>query len=163
MNQLVTGINVTDQLESMRRYFKTNATKEYTFRKQQLLNLRRSILKYEEELYKCLYIDLKKNKEEVWVTEIGFVIAEINTTLKNLRNWMRRKKARTNLLNLPSTGYVIPEPLGVTLIIAPWNYPFQLLFTPLVGAIAAGNCIVLKASEFAPATSKVMKHIIEDV
>jgi len=162
MNQVGTGINVTDQLESMRSYFKTNATKEYTFRKQQLLNLRRSILKYEEEIYKCLYIDLKKNKEEVWVTEIGFVIAEINTILKNLRNWMCRKKAGTNLLNLPSAGYVIPEPLGVTLIIAPWNYPFQLLFTPLVGAIAAGNCIVLKASEFAPATNVVMKNIIGD-
>jgi len=156
-------IDIIDQLESMRGYFKTNATKEYAFRKQQLLNLKRSILKYEEELYKCLYIDLKKSKEEIWVTEIGFVIAEINETLKNLRSWMRRRKSGTNLLNLPSTGFVMPEPLGVVLIVAPWNYPFQLLFAPLVGAIAAGNCIVLKASEFAPATSKVMKHIIEDV
>ncbi|HEX5150716.1 MAG TPA: aldehyde dehydrogenase [Parafilimonas sp.] len=162
MIQAVSEINIIDQLESMRNFFKTNAAKEYAFRKRQLLNLKRSILKYEEELYKCLYIDLKKNKEEVWVTEIGFVIAEINATLKNLHDWMRRKKTGTNLLNLPSAGFLQPEPLGVVLIVAPWNYPFQLLFTPLVGAIAAGNCIVLKASEFAPATSDVMKHIIED-
>jgi len=162
MIQAASEINIVNQLESMRAYFKTNATKEYAFRKQQLLKLKRSILKYEEELYKSLYIDLKKSKEEIWVTEIGFVIAEINATLKNLRSWMRRKNAGTNLLNLPSTGFLVPEPLGVVLIVAPWNYPFQLLFAPLVGAIAGGNCVVLKASEFAPATGAVMKHIIED-
>jgi aldehyde dehydrogenase (NAD+) len=162
MIQAASEINIVNQLESMRAYFKTNATKEYAFRKQQLLKLKRSILKYEEELYKSLYIDLKKSKEEIWVTEIGFVIAEINATLKNLHSWMRRKNAGTNLLNLPSTGFLVPEPLGVVLIVAPWNYPFQLLFAPLVGAIAGGNCVVLKASEFAPATGAVMKHIIED-
>ncbi|MGN6354279.1 MAG: aldehyde dehydrogenase family protein, partial [Parafilimonas sp.] len=109
----------------------------------------------------CLYIDLKKNKEETWVTETGFVIAEINAALKNLHKWMRKEKVSTNLVNLPSASYIITEPLGVVLIIGPWNYPLQLLFAPLVGAIAAGNCIVLKPSELAPATAAVMKKIIE--
>lgn len=163
MIQAIAEISVVEQLESMRHYFKTGHTKKYNFRKQQLNLLKKSILQHEEELYKCLYIDLKKNKEEAWVTEIGFVLAEINTALKNLHNWISRKKVATNLINLPSVSFIQPEPLGVVLIIAPWNYPFQLLFTPLVGAIAAGNCVVLKPSEFAPATSVVMKKIIEDV
>ncbi|HEY1871083.1 MAG TPA: aldehyde dehydrogenase family protein, partial [Chitinophagaceae bacterium] len=131
----------TDKLNTIRNYFKTGNTKEYSFRKQQLLNLKAAILKYEEELYKCLYDDLKKSKEEIWITEIGFVITEINHAIKNLHSWMSRKKTGTNLLNLPSSSFIMPEPLGVVLIIGPWNYPFQLLFAPLVGAIAAGNCV----------------------
>jgi aldehyde dehydrogenase (NAD+) len=108
-----------------------------------------------------LYSDLKKSPEESWITETGFLIAEINYTLKHLHRWMKPKKVPTNLMNLPSKSFVYKEPLGVVLIIGPWNYPLQLLFTPLVGAMAAGNCIVLKPSEFAPATSAVMKNIIE--
>src|SRR5580765_537647 len=111
MIQADADINVAVQLESIRNYFRTGSTKGYAFRKQQLLNLKRSILNYEEELYKCLYIDLKKSREESWVTEIGFVLAEISAALKDLQRWMKRKKAGTNLLNLPSTGFVIPEPL----------------------------------------------------
>ena len=154
--------SLQEHLQSLKNYFDTGVTKSYSFRKQQLLNLKQAILKYEEELYKCLYIDLKKNKEESWVTEIGFLLAEINATIKKLHKWMRRKKTGTNLLNLPSSSFILPEPLGTVLIIGPWNYPLQLLFTPLVGAIAAGNCVVLKPSEFAPATSAVMKKIIEE-
>ncbi len=154
--------SLQERLQSLKNYFDTGVTKSYSFRKQQLLNLKQAILKYEEELYKCLYIDLKKNKEESWVTEIGFLLSEINATLKKLHKWMRRKKTTTNLLNLPSSSFILPEPLGTVLIIGPWNYPLQLLFTPLVGAIAAGNCVVLKPSEFAPATSAVMKKIIQE-
>ncbi len=161
MISAIPDINIGAQLQSVRNYFTTGITKEYAFRKQQLLNLKQAILHHEEELYKCLYIDLKKNKEEAWVTETGFMIAEINAALKNLRNWMRPKKTSTTLLNFPSTSFIIPEPLGTVLIIGPWNYPLQLLFAPLVGAMAAGNCIVLKPSEFAPATVAVMKKIIE--
>lgn len=163
MIEMGSHINVVERLHLMSNYFKTNVTKNYVFRKQQLTQLKNSILKYEDKLYESLYIDLKKNKEESWVTEIGFVVAEINAALKNLHVWMKPKKASTNLLNLPSKSFVVPEPLGVVLIIGPWNYPLQLLFTPLVGAIAAGNCAVLKPSEFAAATSSVMKKIIEDV
>jgi len=150
-------------LENMRRYFKGGATRSYDFRKEQLKTLKQSILNHEQDLYDALYTDLKKSPEEVWVTETGMVISELNTAVKHLRNWMDTESAGTNLLNLPSGSKVMKEPLGVVLIIGPWNYPFQLLINPLIGAIAAGNCVVLKPSEFAPATDAVMKKIIEEV
>lgn len=161
MSETVNDITLKEKLAAIKKFYATGVTSTYAFRKQQLLNLKKVIPEHEEELYKCLYIDLKKNKEEAWVTETGFVIAEINAALKNLHKWMRKVKVPTNLVNLPSSSYIIPEPLGVVLIIGPWNYPFQLLFAPLVGAIAAGNCIVLKPSELAPATATLMKKIIE--
>ena len=146
----------------MREYFNTGETKTFSFRKQQLKRLRAAILSHEKELHDALNIDLKKSPEESWVTETGFLINEINHCLKHLQQWMQPEKVKTNLLNFPSASFVMKEPLGVVLIIGPWNYPLQLLFTPLVGAMAAGNCVVLKASEFAPATGDVMKKIIEE-
>lgn len=151
------------RLESMQQFFKTGTTITYDFRKEQLEKLKASILSHEQELYNALYADLKKNAEEVWVTEAGMVISELNAAIKKLHSWMKVKKVRTNLVNLPSASRIMNEPLGVVLIIAPWNYPFQLLINPLIGAIAAGNCVVLKPSEAAPATESVMKKIIEDV
>lgn len=149
------------QLAEMRRYFESGVTRPYAFRKQQLLALRNAVIAHEEEIYAALYSDLKKSKEESWVTENGFLLAELNDVLKNLALWMEPESVATNLLNMPSSSKVIREPLGVVLIIGPWNYPFQLLLTPLLGAIAAGNCAVLKPSEFAPATSEVMQKIIK--
>ncbi len=130
-------------LEQMQNYFASGATRNYEWRKQQLQKLKGGLYKYEEEIYKALYKDLKKNKEECWITEIGFTIAEINNAIKNLRNWMAPNNVGTNLANLPGKSYILSEPLGVVLIISPWNYPLQLLLAPLVGAIAAGNCAVL--------------------
>lgn len=148
-------------LEKMRRHFDSGATRSYAFRKAQLKRLKTAILEHEQELYDALYADLKKSPEEVWATETGMVLAELNTAISNLRDWMEPQSVTTNLLNLPSSSKVIQEPLGVVLIIGPWNYPFQLLINPLIGAIAAGNCVVLKPSEFAPATAKVMQQIID--
>jgi aldehyde dehydrogenase (NAD+) len=150
-------------VNQLRRYYDTGATRPETFRREQLKKLKQSVLKYEQELYAALYADLKKSPEESWVTEIGIVIAEINEALQKLNDWMRPEKVSTNLVNLPSSSEIRKEPLGVVLIISPWNYPFQLLINPLVGAIAAGNCVVLKPSEFASATDAVMKKIIEEV
>lgn len=155
--------DMIQQLAEMRRYFESGVTRPHAFRKQQLLALKKSVIAHEEEIYSALHADLKKSKEECWVTENGFFLAELNDTVSNLRLWMEPESAPTNLLNLPSSSKVLREPLGVTLIIGPWNYPFQLLFTPLLGAIAAGNCVVLKPSEFAPATAVVMQQIIESV
>jgi aldehyde dehydrogenase (NAD+) len=152
----------SQELITLRQFFNTGATKSYEYRKAQLLRLKTAVEKYEQQLYKALHNDLKKSPEECWVTENGFLLAELNAALKKLEGWMKPQRVKTNLLNMPSGSYIIPEPLGVVLIIAPWNYPFQLLFTPLVGAIAAGNCVVLKASEYAPATAAVMKQLIEE-
>jgi aldehyde dehydrogenase (NAD+) len=150
-----------NSLQNLRNYFNTGATKSYSFRKEQLNKLKAAILVNENDLYDALYTDLKKSKEETWVTETGMVLSELNAAIKNFSSWMEPERVSTNLLNMPSSSKIVPEPLGVVLIIAPWNYPFQLLINPLIGAIAAGNCVVLKPSEFAPATSAVMKKIIE--
>ncbi len=150
-------------LEKMRQYFDSGITKSYAFRKEQLKKLKRSVLAHEQDLYDALFADLKKSPEETWVTETGMVISELNAAIRNLKSWMEPERVPTNLLNLPSGSKVMREPLGVVLIIGPWNYPFQLLINPLIGAVAAGNCVVLKPSEFAPATDRVMKKIIETV
>ena len=146
----------------MRKYFESGTTKPYAFRIGQLKKLQAAVKKYENQLHEALHADLKKSPEECWVTETGFLLAEINNILKHLKNWMQPEMVSTNLLNMPSKSFVLQEPLGVVLIISPWNYPFQLLMTPLAGAMAAGNCVVLKSSEFAPATSAVMKQMIEE-
>lgn len=151
------------QLQQQRQFFESGATRPYAFRKQQLLNLKHAVENHEEEIYAALYADLHKSKEECWVTENGFFMAELKDTLANLKSWMEPEAVPTNLLNLPSSSKVMREPLGVVLIIGPWNYPFQLLFTPLMGALAAGNTVVLKPSEFAPATAAVMEKIIHAV
>ena len=151
-----------EHLTQMRQFYNSGKTKPFAFRKAQLLKLRDAVKKYEKQIHEALYTDLKKSPEECWVTETGFLLAEISHTLKHLKNWMQPELVPTNLLNLPSKSYVLQEPLGVVLIISPWNYPFQLLMTPLAGAIAAGNCVMLKASEFAPATSAIMKQLIEE-
>ncbi len=151
-----------DSLIQMRNYFNSGITKPYAFRTAQLKKLRDAVKQYEQQIHDALYTDLKKSPEECWVTETGFLLSEINNTLKHLKNWMQPELVSTNLLNLPSKSFVMQEPLGVVLIISPWNYPFQLLLTPLVGAIAAGNCVMLKASEFAPATAAIMKKMIEE-
>ena len=148
-------------IQDLRAYFLSGATQTYDFRINQLKRLKKLVLDSEKELYEALYADLKKTDEDAWATEIGFFLSELNHTLQNLKEWMRPTEVSTNLVNLPSTSFRIQEPLGVVCIIAPWNYPFQLLFTPLIGAIAGGNCVVLKPSEFAPATAKVMHTIIE--
>lgn len=151
------------QLEKMRTYFNSGATRSYRFRREQLCKLREAIIKYEESIYAALYSDLKKSKEESWVTENGMVLSEINLAIRKANRWMRPQRASTNLLNLPSGSKILTEPLGVVMIIGPWNYPFQLLINPLIGAIAAGNCVLLKPSEHAPATAKVIKQIVEEV
>ena len=150
-----------NHLLSMRTYFETGETKSVEFRKAQLTRLKQAVIDHADQLQEALYTDLKKSPEESWVTETGFLLSEISNAINNLGKWMKPKRVGTNLLNLPSKSYVMTEPLGVVLIIGPWNYPLQLLFTPLTGAIAAGNCVVLKPSEFAPATATIMKKIID--
>ena len=150
-----------ESLDQLRAYYNSGATKTYPFRIDQLKKLKTAILNHEQEIYAALDKDLKKSPEESWVTEVGVVISELNLAIKNLAGWMRPEPVPTNLVNLPSSSRIMREPLGVVLIIGPWNYPFQLLINPVVGAIAAGNCIVLKPSESAQATERIIQKIIQ--
>lgn len=151
-----------DSLQAMRNYFEKAITRPYAFRKKQLLLLKQALIKYENEIAGALYTDLKKSPEESYGTETGLVLADINLAIKNLHKWIRPQKASTNLVNLPSSSKIYRDPLGVVFIISPWNYPFQLSLIPLVGAIAGGNCAVLKPSELAPATAAVIEKIIKE-
>jgi aldehyde dehydrogenase (NAD+) len=155
--------NFTASLQTMQQYFKTGATQSCRFRKKQLLLLKKAIRDNETLLQQALFTDLRKNAEETWVTETGFVLNELNYTLANLEHWMEKAYVSTNLLNFPGTSYIQPEPMGTVLIIGPWNYPLQLIMVPLIGAIAAGNCVVIKPSEFAPATLAAIKTIIQSI
>jgi aldehyde dehydrogenase (NAD+) len=147
----------------MRTYFESGVTRPYGFRKEKLLALRREVIRREQEIAEALHLDLKKNPEEAYGTETGLLLAEINMALKNLHRWMQPSRVATNLVNLPSTSRIYRDPLGVVLIIAPWNYPFQLSLIPLVGAIAGGNGAVVKPSEMAPATAEVIEKIISSI
>ena len=150
-------------LNNIRSYYNTGATLSYSFRKQQLISLQNALLKYEVEINEALYTDLKKSKEEVYATETGLLLGEIKHAIKNLHKWMKPKTVSTGLVTFPSSARIYYDPLGVVLIIAPWNYPLQLVLIPLVGAIAAGNCAVLKPSELAPAIEKLIVKIIEEI
>jgi aldehyde dehydrogenase (NAD+) len=150
------------RLQSMRSYYDSGVTRPYDYRVQQLQILRAAIQKFEKEINDALYTDLKKSTEEVFATETGLILAEISLAIKKLRSWMKPVKTRTNLLNFPSSSKILSEPKGVVFIIGPWNYPIHLSLLPLVGAIAAGNCIVLKPSEIAPACSAVITKLISE-
>jgi len=154
---------MSSNINALKDYFNTGATQTYAFRLLQLERLKKAVMDSEKILYEALHADLKKTDEDAWATEVGFFLSELNHTIQHLQEWMQPKSVATNLVNMPSSSYTIQEPLGVVCIIAPWNYPFQLLFTPLIGAIAGGNCAVLKPSEFAPATAKVMAKIVDDL
>nr|WP_214460588.1 aldehyde dehydrogenase [Flavihumibacter fluvii] len=151
---------LSEQLDLVEKKYRSGITKSYTWRRNKLLQLKALVLQHEQDIYDALYKDLHKSKEEVWATELGILLAEINFALKHLKAWMQPKRAGTNLVNLPSSSYIYTEPLGVVLIIGPWNYPFMLLMSPFVGALAAGNTVVLKPSEFAPATAALLHKMI---
>jgi aldehyde dehydrogenase (NAD+) len=144
----------------MRNYFQAAVSRDLSFRRQQLKALKNSIVRHEESIYDALRKDLGKGKEEAYATEIGLTLIEINLALQSLRKWSRPVRVSTNILNLPSSSRIYYEPKGVVLVIAPWNYPFQLSMIPLLGAIAAGNSVVLKPSELAPATATLLEKII---
>ena len=155
--------DLNSSLADMRNYYNSHTTKPYAFRKKQLQLLKKAILDNEKEIELALYADLKKNAEETYATETGLVLAELNVTLRSLRKWMQPEHANTNLVNLPSSSKIYHDPLGVVLIISPWNYPLQLLLIPLIGAIAGGNCAVIKPSELSPTTSALIEKMISAI
>lgn len=152
--------SLIDELNDMRSFYLEGTTKSLAFRKNQLKKLHLSLQKHQKNIAEALYKDLKKSPEEAFGTETGLVLSEITHSIKNLHRWLNPEEVRTNLLNQPSGSKIYRDSLGVVLIIAPWNYPMQLLMIPLVGAIAGGNTVILKPSELAPATASVVEKII---
>ncbi len=152
-----------NSLLKLRSYYETGIARPYAFRIKQLKKLKAAIIKYEKEIEAALYADLKKSPEETYATETGLLLAELNTTIKHLRQWMQPERKSTNLVNLPSSCYIVKDPLGVVLIIGAWNYPLQLLLIPLVGAMAGGNCAVIKPSELSPATAALIEKILSEI
>lgn len=132
-------------------------------RKLKLEKLKKVISKKEVLINKALMDDLGKSQFESYLTEVGFVLEEISYTVKNLEKWMKPRKVGTPLALFPASSYIYPHPYGEVLILSPWNYPFQLCFAPLIGALSAGNRVVVKPSEFAPNTARVIKEVLEEV
>ncbi|WP_391557039.1 aldehyde dehydrogenase [Robertmurraya sp.] len=144
-------------------FFRSGKTKELSYRIQALEALREAIRKNEQSLFHTLKEDLNKSEFEAYATEIGVVLEEIRFTLKKISDWVKPEKVKTPVSHIGSTSYIYSEPYGVALIIAPWNYPFQLAIAPLMGAIAAGNCAILKPSELTPKTSALLRKIITEL
>ncbi len=146
----------------VRHGFGQGVTRSEQWRRRQLLGLRRMLTEREAEFERALFDDLGKSGIESQLTEIGFVVGEVDAALAQLPQWIKRRRVATPLALQPATSYVVPEPLGVALIISPWNYPLMLLLSPLVGALSAGNAVILKPSELAPATSRLIGMLVPD-
>lgn len=157
-NKLVENLH-----EKQKAFFASQITRGNSYRIEKLRALKKEIQSMEKDIYQALKKDLRKSSFESMTSETVLVEKEIDKMIRMLPLWNRPQKAKSSLINFPSKDYIIHEPYGNTLVISPWNYPFQLAVTPLVGAIAAGNTVVLKPSEFAPHTGKVISEIIERV
>lgn len=147
-------------VESQRKYFLSGATLSYAARMDALQRLRWALEKYEDELKKALYLDLHKAASESYMAEIAMTKAELSHCIRYLRGWMSREHVKTNLANFYAKSFTIAEPYGVTLVMAPWNYPVLLCLEPVINAVAAGNCVVLKPSAYAPNVSAVLADMI---
>ncbi|MDU1459715.1 MAG: aldehyde dehydrogenase [Staphylococcus epidermidis] len=153
---------IRDKFNNSKAFFNTHKTKNLKFRKQQLKLLSKNIKNHENELLDALYKDLGKSKVEAYATEIGMLLKSIKLMRKELKNWSKTKQTDTPLHLFPTKSYIKKEPYGTVLIIGPFNYPVQLVFEPLIGAIAAGNTAIVKPSELTPHVAIVIKDIIED-
>lgn len=153
---------IKEVMEEQRKFFHSGATRDYAFRIKQLKKLRNMLKKYESNIYRALKKDLNKSKHEALTTEIGILHTEINLALNHLKTWMEPSQVSTPLTHTGTNSYITYEPYGVALVISPWNYPIQLALAPVIGAIAAGNTIVLKPSELAPHTSTLLREMIEN-
>lgn len=149
-------------VESQRIFYKKGETLPFEFRVNQLKKLKEAVRRYEKEFTRALKDDLGKPEFEAYSSEIGFTLHEITYTLKNLKKWMKPKKVKRDMLTQPSSGKIHFSPLGLNLIIAPFNYPLQLTLAPLVVAISAGNCAVIKTSELTPNVSDSIEKLINE-
>ena len=154
--------NISKVVKLQNDFFMSGITKNVDYRIKALKNLKYTIKKYENDIFEALKKDLGKSNEESYLCEIGFILEEINFTLKNIKKWVKPKKVKVSLAQMPGKSYIYKEPYGSVLIMSPWNYPFQLTIAPLISSIAGGNCSIIKPSEYSYYTSGIIKRLIED-
>ncbi len=162
-NNNLTSAQISELIRLQKKYFRTGVTLDLKFRLQQLKKLSISLKKYEQDIFEAINKDFKKSTFEIFGTEVALVQEEIKFFLKNLPKFMRPIKLKPAMISFPAKNYLYKEPYGLSLIIGPWNYPLQLILEPLVGSIAAGNCIVLKPSELATHTSAIIRKMTEEI
>ncbi len=154
-------MDIHEIVESEKHFFRTGVTRGVDFRIDMLKNFRKAIIENDELISAALKADLNKQPFESYMCETGLLLEEINFHIKRLKKWSKTRRVKSGIGQLPGKSYVCPEPYGVVLIMAPWNYPVQLCLMPLVGAISAGNCAVVKPSAYAPESSRVISKLIE--
>jgi len=155
-------VQIKEIVQAQRDFYLSGATKSYKFRIDMLRSLRSMLEKYEKSIYKALKQDLNKSTFDTFTTELGFLYNEIKHTESNLKEWMKDEQIDAPLTHKGTKNFIRKEPYGVSLIISPWNYPLQLAIAPAIGAIAAGNTVVIKPSEYSPSTSSLLAKIIRD-
>src|SRR4030095_6231794 len=149
-------------IKDQRDFFNSNQTKNPGYRIEQLRKLRSVIKLHESALYEAIHHDFKKSIFEAYGSELSFIYNEIDLAIKKLPQWSKRRKVKTNLFNQPGRSFLIPEPLGVCLVIGAWNYPYMLSLLPVVSAMTAGNTVIIKPSEIPSATSAAMAKLINE-
>lgn len=153
-------MNIEVLFEKQQQFFQNNVTKSVAFRISQLKKVRDILKNNEQRLFEAIYADFGKSAFETYITELCIMYEEINSLIKHLPYWSKRKRVWTGLANFPGKSYILPEPLGVTLVIGAWNYPYQLSILPALTAMAAGNTVIIKPSEMPSRTSEIMAELI---
>ena len=156
-------MEIKELVNRQKIYFQTHATLDITYRLSMLKKLRNTIKIYEPQIRDALKTDLGKSETESYMCEIGMTLSELSYQISHLRRWARQKTHHTGLVNFHARSFTVQEPYGCVLIMSPWNYPFMLCMEPLVGALAAGNCCIVKPSNYSPATSAVIAKIIREI
>ena len=156
-------MSIEDLVAKQRTFYNAGATRSVEFRLDALKRLKTGLKQFEDNFFQALKADLNKHKMETYMTEIGMVLEELNFHIKHIRRWTRPKRVPTPLAQFHGKSFILPEPYGLVLIIAPWNYPVQLCLTPLIGAISAGNCAIIKPSAYAPAASRAIAELIKSI
>jgi aldehyde dehydrogenase (NAD+) len=153
-------VNFSAQLAQHQQFFASNVTRDISWRKNQLQQIKRLVNENEQAFLDALLSDLGKPAQEAWITEVSYVTGDVDHVCKKLNNWSKKRSVPTPIVAQPGRSYIKPEPQGTVLIIGAWNYPMQLILAPLVAVIAAGNCAIVKPSELAPATSTLLATLI---
>lgn len=153
---------ISDLVKKQQLFFDTNETKSLDFRIKNLKLLKTILEENEQLLYEAIYQDFKKSEFDTYTSELSLIYHDIDISIKQLKKWAKPKRYKTNLINLPAKSYVIPEPIGVSLVIGAWNYPYQLSLAPLIASMSAGNTVTLKPSELPSHTSKAMSKLINE-